>query len=309
VTEGELAADVACGLAASPKSLPPKWFYDDLGSALFDAICRLPWYRITRAELGLLPRAAPHALAGVRSLVELGPGNGEKLAALLDHAPGTLDGTAVHLVDLSAAALAAACRTLERFGGVSLSSHLATFEEGLAAAAPAAPGPRVVLFLGSNIGNLDAAASSRFLAGVRRRLAPGDRLLLGADLVKPERELLLAYDDPLGVTAAFDRNLLARLNRELGADFPLEAFRHRALWNSAESRVEMHLVAERALEVQIPGAGITARFAEGESLFTESSYKYEPSALAAHVAAQGFTPAGSWEDEDARFALFLFSAA
>jgi len=307
-----LAEDVARGLASRPKSLPPKYFYDELGSRLFDAICRLPWYRITRAELALLPRAA-RALArsGARSIVELGPGNGEKLATLLANAPETLDELEVHLVDISAAALEEATKRLEVFDGVAVCTHRATFEDGLAAAAAenARGGPRLVLFLGSNVGNLDPAASARFLCAIRRAMRPGDTLLLGADLVKEEKDLLLAYDDPLGVTAAFNKNLLVRINRELGADFPLDAFEHRAVWNAAESRVEMHLVATRALEVAIPGAGVAASFAQGESLFTESSYKYETGALAEEARRQGFATEEVWEDPDARFALFLFSAA
>ena len=307
-----LAEDVARGLASRPKSLPPIHFYDELGSQLFDAICRLPWYRITRAELGLLPCAAPRVFSGpgAKTLIELGPGSGEKLAALLAASPPSRDGTAVHLVDISAAALEEAERKLRTFRGVSVHPHRATFEEGLAASSRdgARGGSRVVLFLGSNIGNLDPPACARFLAGLRSTLAEGDGLLLGADLVKSEAELLLAYDDPLGVTAAFDKNLLVRVNRELGADFPLDAFRHRALWNAKESRVEMHLVAERALAVGIPGAGITARFDPGESLFTESSYKYERDDLEARARAEGFETEEVWEDRDARYALFMLRA-
>jgi uncharacterized SAM-dependent methyltransferase len=216
----------------------------------------------------------------------------------------------VHLVDISAAALAEAERKLESFAGFVVHAHRGTFEEGLAAASADGAGGagRLVLFLGSNIGNLDAAASSRFLASIREALPKGGALLLGADLVKSEEELLLAYDDPLGVTAAFDKNLLVRINRELGARFPLDAFRHRAVWNATESRVEMHLVAERALEVDVPGAGITARFEAGESLFTESSYKYGRGDLEARARAQGFETEEVWEDRDARYALFLLRA-
>jgi L-histidine N-alpha-methyltransferase len=305
-----LAEDVARGLGSRPKSLPPIHFYDALGSQLFDAICRLPWYRITRAELALLPRAAPRVFDGrVRTLVELGPGSGEKLAALLAAAEGRVR-TAVHLVDISAAALEEARRRLETLRDVTVHAHRGTFEEGLASSSRdgARGDGRLVLFLGSNIGNLDPPASARFLCSIRRTLEKGAGLLLGADLVKSEAELVLAYDDPLGVTAAFDKNLLVRMNRELGAAFPLDAFRHRAVWNAEESRVEMHLVAERALEIAIPGAGITAHFEEGESLFTESSYKYEREDLEARARAEGFETEEVWEDLDARYALFLFRA-
>jgi L-histidine N-alpha-methyltransferase len=309
----EFADDVARGLSSRPKSVPPKHFYDELGSRLFDAICRLPWYTITRAELALLPRAASRVLdsGGARTLVELGPGSGEKLAALLAHAPAPLDGTTIHLVDISAAALDESERKLGAFPGLTLVSHRASFEEGLAAAARGRKRGerRLVLFLGSNVGNLDAEASARFLCMVRHSLEPGDGLLLGADLVKDEAALLLAYDDPLGVTAAFDKNLLVRMNRELGADFDLDAFDHRALWNAAESRVEMHLVARRACRVTVPGSGVVAEFAAGESLFTESSYKYELDSLTARVTSCGFTAEQAWRDDDARYALLLFFVA
>jgi len=312
VTSG-FAEDVTRGLASRPKSVPPRHFYDELGSRLFDAICRLPWYTITRAELGLLPLAAARVLdtGGARTLVELGPGSGEKLAVLLAHAPAPLDGMTIHLVDISAAALDESERKLGAFPGLALVAHRATFEDGLAAAARGRRRGerRLVLFLGSNVGNLDAEASQRFLCTVRRSLEPGDGLLLGADLVKDEADLLLAYDDPLGVTAAFDKNLLVRINRELGADFDLDAFEHHAVWNAAESRVEMHLVARRACRVTVPGAGVAADFAAGESLFTESSYKYEIDSLSGRVASCGFAAEEAWRDDAARYALLLFSAA
>jgi uncharacterized SAM-dependent methyltransferase len=166
----------------------------------------------------------------------------------------------------------------------------------------------LTLFLGSNIGNFDPPGADEFLLGVRASLASGDSLLLGTDLVKPERELLLAYDDPLGVTAAFNRNLLVRINRELGADFDVDAFRHRALWNAAESRVEMHLVAERAQQVRIPGASLEVAFEAGETIWTESSYKYRPDDVQKILERAGFSRVAQWIDEAAGFALTLVTA-
>ncbi len=305
------ARDVAAGLARHPKEIPPKYFYDDLGSVLFEAICLLPWYPITRAERSLLERSAGEIVSGLGrplALLELGPGSGQKLSLVAGAAARKGALASIRLVDVSEAALAASARTLSPLG-VPVTGHRLPFEEGLRVATR---GPRegalLVLFLGSNIGNLDFGEAEAFLRGIRSVLSPGDGLLLGADLVKPERELLLAYDDPLGVTAAFDKNLLARMNRELGADFDLGAFSHRAVWNVAASRVEMHLVAARAMCVSVPAAGCVARFEEGEILFTESSYKYEVPQLAALGESAGFRPSGLWLHEASRFALALFLA-
>ncbi len=303
-----LAADVRRGLLAQPKSLPPRWLYDAVGSALFEAICQLPWYRITRAEHALLDRVAQAVAAhvpAVTDLVELGPGSGEKLARLVeafdDESPLT-----AHLVDVSAHALDLASRTLSRFPDLHVRTHQAQFEEGLheAMASPYAGG-RLVLFLGSNIGNFEPTSACRFLTTIAGELRPGDALLLGVDLVKAPAELELAYDDPIGVTAAFNRNLLARLNRELGADFDLASFRHEAHWNAAASRVEMHLVSTRAQRVSIPGADTRVEFRSGESIWTESSYKYEPHTLEALGAEAGLRAVDRWIDPRARFALML----
>jgi uncharacterized SAM-dependent methyltransferase len=167
----------------------------------------------------------------------------------------------------------------------------------------------LVLFLGSNIGNFDPPAAREFLARIRRALRPGDALLLGADLVKPEKDLLLAYDDPLGLTAAFNKNVLLRINTELLADFDLAAFDHRAVWNAEASRVEMHLVSKRAQVVRVPRAGCEVAFAAGEAIWTESSYKYDAGEVVELVEAQGFRCLEQWTEPDARFALTLFTAA
>ena len=308
----DFVADVRFYLQQTPRQLPSRFLYDALGSALFDAICHLPWYRITRAELQLLERHARtigQAMGAAARVVELGSGNGEKLAALLTHA-GMRDVHA-HLIDLSDAALARAVQTLGILNGpnVRVTTHNATYEDGLLALRHAFAPPTLVAFLGSNVGNFDPPGAAEFLRSIRAALRPGDGLLLGADLVKPERDLLLAYDDPLGLTAAFDKNLLLRLNTELGGDFALDRFAHRAVWNREASRVEMHLVSLAEQDVRIDGADLRFRLAAGETIWTESSYKFEAAGVRQLVEPAGFAQRHQWIDEEARFALTLFAAA
>jgi L-histidine Nalpha-methyltransferase len=305
------AREVRHYLTLTPRQLPSRYLYDPLGSALFDAICRLPWYPVTRAELRLIAAERQDILrmAGHPTILgELGSGSGEKLALLLGAAPGR---RLVHLVDVSATALDAASRTLAELPGTTVVQHRDQYEEGLLsiAAARTTRDPLLLLFLGSNIGNFDPDGSHAFLRAVRGSLRPGDHLLIGVDLVKPERVLLQAYDDPLGVTAAFDKNLLVRLNTELGATFDLEAFAHRAVWNAPASRVEMHLESLTRQTVRIPRAALTIDFAAGERIWTESSYKYEPEAFRRQLQSTGFRPAGQWIDPEGRFLLFLGRAA
>lgn len=303
----EFAREVRHGLSATPKQLPPRWLYDAIGSSLFETICLLPWYKITRAETALLDRLAPEIalrLPAVREVAELGPGSGDKLARLL--APFTRRSTlVVHLIDVSPEALAAATTRLSALPNVGVRSVLGTFHEGLRAL-PKRTGGRLVALLGSNIGNFDPEAADDLMREIADALAPGDGCLLGADLVKPAAELLDAYDDPLGVTAAFNLNLLARINRELGARFDLRAFRHEVRWNPGASRVEMHLVSQRAQRVAIPRAGVDVRLDAGESIWTESSHKYTAEVLDALGARAGLVAAARWGDEDAGFALTLF---
>ncbi len=290
--------------------------YDALGSSLFEAICRLPWYRITRAEARLLSRHAADIAGrvarqstGAVTIIELGVGSGEKLAAIIEALPAaTLP--MVHLIDISQAALEVTAARLSRFSRVRMARHQGTYEQGLEAVrrAAASEGRTLVLFLGSNIGNFDRTAARQLACAMRRALVAGDLLLLGADLVKPEADLIRAYDDPLGVTAAFNKNLLVRINRELGGTFDLAAFDHRALWNAAHQRVEMHLVSRDQQEVRIPGAGIEIGFAPGETIWTESSYKYTEPEIARLAADSGFSVSEQWVDTDARFALSLLEA-
>jgi L-histidine Nalpha-methyltransferase len=307
------ADDVAYYLTRSPRQLPSRYFYDALGTALFEAICELPWYGITRAERALLERHGADILARVQplsTLIELGPGSGDKLATLLD-ARSSLRSIIVHLVDVSAAALSLSARTLAEIDGVDVVPHQTTYEAGLvetASARGARPGRTLALFLGSNIGNFDPPGADAFLCAIRASLAVGDALLVGADLVKPERDLLLAYDDPLGITAAFNRNLLVRINRELGGDFRLQDFAHRARWNPEHSRVEMHLVSRARPRVRIPPASLDVTFEPGETIWTESSYKYEPHGIVDMLALAGFRLVDQWIDGGARFAITLVEA-
>jgi L-histidine Nalpha-methyltransferase len=304
------ADDVAYYLRLDPKQLPSRYFYDPLGSALFEAICQLPWYSITRAERRLLAAHASEILQRVPSLstmVELGPGSGEKLSMLVAAAPSTASLT-VHLVDVSPAALDLATRTLNAYD-VKVERHQASYEVGLESLSRHHGRRTLVLFLGSNVGNFDPPGAAEFLRTIRRALRPDDALLIGADLLKPERDLLLAYDDPLGVTAAFNRNLLVRVNRELDADFDLDAFEHRAIWNSVESRVEMHLVSTRRQRVRIAGSRLDLTLEDGETIWTESSYKYRAEEIVAILGRAGFREIDQWVDASDGFALTLVAAA
>ena len=295
-------------LLRTPAQLPAQYFYDALGSALFDAICRLPWYRITRAEQGLLARHAAgmlHGLAAPLSIAELGCGNGEKLATLLSASSARV--TRVQLVDISQAALAATRRQLERYDVRDVVEIRAGYHEALDQLSHAREsGSLAVLFLGSNIGNFDRAEAAMLLRRLRGALRPGDALILGTDLVKPERDLLLAYDDPLQVTAAFNRNILRRINDELGGTFDLDGFAHRAIWNEVEHRVEMHLVSARRQRAEVAACGLELEFSAGEWIWTESSYKYEPEEVACAGLEAGFAAPRQWLDPDARFAITRF---
>jgi dimethylhistidine N-methyltransferase len=307
----QFASDVQYYLTQQPRQLPSRYFYDALGSALFEAICQLPWYGITRAETRLLSAHGHEiVLPSTARIVELGPGNGAKLAALLHAARPGPGEPSVHLVDTSPAALAVSSRALGAVGDVRVVRHESSYEAGLIEAMRHADGATrtLVLFLGSNIGNLDRPASEAFLRNVRRALATGDDLLLGADLVKPKRELLLAYDDPLGVTAAFNRNLLCRVNGELRADFDLSRFAHRAMWNEAESRIEMHLVSLERQHVRIPAAGLEFTIEAGDLIWTESSYKFEAADLIDRIERAGFSLVRQWIDQQDLVALTLARA-
>jgi L-histidine N-alpha-methyltransferase len=307
------ALDVEYYLSQDPRQLPSRYLYDALGSCLFEAICRLPWYPVMRAEARLLAAHRHEVFAAADPLariVELGPGSGEKVAMLIGGREGSAETLDVHLIDVSPTALMLSTRTLSGLEGIRVVAHEAPYEVGLTELrdAPPALGRTLVLFLGSNIGNFDPPGADEFLREIRAAVRPGDFLLLGTDLVKPEPVLQLAYDDPLGVTAAFNRNLLVQINRELGGNFDLESFVHRALWKAEESRIEMHLVSLRRQVVRVEAAGLELTLGKGESIWTESSYKYQTATLAHIVERAGFEPVLRWIDAGDCFDLTLARA-
>lgn len=309
----QFASDVQYYLALQPRQLPSRYLYDALGSALFDAICRLPWYGITRAEMRLLAEFGSEIFARIdrlSTIVELGGGSGEKLVTLVEAGRSGGAPLDLHLVDVSASALEVSGRGLSGLNAVHIVTHQATYEVGLEQVRRerANGGRMLALFLGSNIGNFDRPGADAFLRSIRSALMRGDRFLIGADLVKPDATLLLAYDDPLGVTAAFNRNLLVRINRELGGDFDIDAFGHRAVWNAAHSRVEMHLVSRRRQVVSIRAADLEFIIGERESIWTESSYKYRSEELVSMLERGGFQLIEQWIDRVDAFALTLVEA-
>ncbi len=306
------ADEVRHFLTQEPRQLPSRYLYDEVGSALFEAICRLPWYPLTRAELRLLQGHAREILGtGVTTIVELGPGSGAKLSALIAGAGNDRGRLDVHLVDVSGSALAQAGRALEGHDDVRVVTHRTTYEIGLGelGLARSGAGRRLALFLGSNIGNFDPPGRDAFLASVRSSLDRGDALLLGVDLVRPVPDLLLAYDDPLGVTAAFNLNLLARINHDLQGDFDLQGFAHRAIWNEEASRIEMHLRSGRRQRITVHDADLAFVMEPGDTIWTESSYKYRPPDIVPVLERSGFIVRAQWIDAVDRFALTLAEAA
>ncbi|MEV5505624.1 L-histidine N(alpha)-methyltransferase [Streptomyces orinoci] len=302
-TAAALREDVARGLTNSPKRLPPKWFYDARGSELFDEITLLPEYYPTRAEREILLSRAPDIAraTGARTLVELGSGSSDKTRHLIRALPG-LD----HYlpVDVSESALRGAAATL-RAEHPTLSVHALVADFQHDHALPDTPGPRLLAFLGGTIGNLLPAERAAFLSGLRAQLAPGDALLLGTDLVKDERVLLAAYDDARGVTAAFNKNVLAVINRELAADFDPDDFDHVALWDPYQEWIEMRLRARETLVAKIQALDLAIHFEAGEELRTEVSAKFRPEGVRAELAAAGLEMTHWWTDAGDRFALSL----
>jgi L-histidine N-alpha-methyltransferase len=305
-----LRADARAGLTASPKHLPPKWFYDARGSALFEEITALPEYYPTRTEAALLARSVDDiaVASGADTLVELGSGSSAKTRLLLDalHRAGTLRRYVPQ--DVSEAALRSALDELAReYPDVALHGVVGDFTTGL----DALPGGdrRMVAFLGGTIGNLVPAERAAFLTGLRGVVQPGETLLLGTGLVIDEAVLVAAYDDAAGVTAAFNRNVLHVLNRELDADFDVDAFAHRAVWDAQHEWVEMRLVARRAMTVHVGGLGLDVEFAAGEELRTEISAKFRPGGVRGWLEATGWEVRRTWTDPDERFALTLAAAA
>jgi L-histidine Nalpha-methyltransferase len=311
-----LRADVAAGLTATPKSLPPKYFYDARGSALFDEITQLPEYYPTRAETSILARRAGEiaGLARCASLVELGSGTSAKTRLLLRalQEEGTLREFVPFDVDPAVLAEAAAALTAE-YPGLAIAPFTGDFERDLAAiprpAGGAGAGRRTIAFLGSTIGNLEPAARTAFLAHVGQALRPGDTFLLGTDLVKDPVRLQRAYDDTAGVTAEFNRNVLRVVNRELGADFAVELFDHVALWDPHREWIEMRLRSVMEQQVKVRDLGLTVTFAAGEEMRTEISAKFRSAGIAAELAAAGLETVRFWADADGDFGLTLAQPA
>jgi dimethylhistidine N-methyltransferase len=312
-TATQFAADVRAGLdRPGQKELPSKYLYDSIGSTLFEAISLMPEYGLTRADERVLRLHAGEIaslLPAPLMISELGSGSGKKTRFILE-ALCQREALSYYPIEISATALASCQRELSDIGCVSVVGIESEYLDGLREVASHRPQNThlLVLFLGSTIGNFDSGADCWFLQRVREALTPGDSLLLGADLIKPISQLIPAYDDSIGVTAAFNLNLLARINRELGADFQLREFQHVARFNEATSSVEMHLQSRRAQTVTVPGAEFMVRFAAGETIWTESSHKYSAKELAKLALASGFRCEAQWIDDEWQFAENLFLA-
>jgi dimethylhistidine N-methyltransferase len=307
----EFAQAVADGLTQKRrKTIPPSWFYDEIGSALFEAITVLPEYGLTRAEAGLLSNAAPEIVRASHRpslVIELGSGVGIKtrhiLAAAARYHP-------VHYlpIDISRAALDSCVKILGVVESLRIEPIEATYLDGIDAALTArkANEHALLLFLGSTIGNFNRTQAASFLAQIRRRMQPGDYLLLGADLVKPRPKLLAAYDDPIGLTAAFNLNLLARINREIGGHFDLSQFTHEARFNERKSRIEMHLRSRIGQRVRIDALDLTISFEAGETIWTESSHKFRPEDVSRIGRRAGWSCVRQWVESQWGFAETLF---
>jgi len=302
----QLAADVRSGLTATPKRLAPKYFYDDRGSRLFEAICELPEYYLTRTEHGLLAEIAPLVIAKTQpaQLIELGSGASRKTRLLLDALVAERPGASYVPIDVSETMLrrtAAALRTA--YPALRVHAIVADYDHGLPPLGGV--GPRLVVFLGSTIGNFVAPDDVAFLRGLSRQLAPGDHLLLGVDLVKSPERLHAAYNDAAGVTAEFNRNVLRVLNRELRANFDPARFEHVAFYDPERAQIEMHLRAREAHAVRVAALDLTVAFAAGETIHTESSRKFTRATATAMLASGGFGLTQWFRSRDGAFALAL----
>jgi len=309
----DFASEVRAGLTRpGQKELPSKYLYDEVGSALFEVICVLPEYGLARAGARLLRQHAEQIVSGLPlpvAVAELGSGTGKKTRWILE-ALARRQRTTYFPIDISPTALAQSEKELGQIDFVSVVGFERPYLDGLlAAAARRHPGEHLlVLFLGSTIGNFDRPAGEEFLREVRRILQPGDALLLATDLEKPLTQLNPAYDDPVGVTAAFNLNLLARINRELDGDFNLASFRHEVRWDTQERRIEMHLRSTCRQTATIRKAGSTVRFAEGETIWTESSHKYQTEEVVEMAGRTGYHCVAQWVDVEWPFAQSLFLA-
>lgn len=308
----DFALDVRTGLTATRKSLPSKYLYDAVGSALFEAICNLPEYYLTRAETDILSTHAESIIDAVGTpveIIELGSGSALKTRYLIDAAFARQPRLRYRPVDISSAALDSSTRALQReYPGILVDGINADYLNGLARISRNGARRTLALFLGSNIGNFEPDEAQRTLAALRAVLEPEDSFLLGADLRKDRVTLERAYDDALGVTAAFGLNILARINRELGGCFDLASFRHEARWDESLGRVEMRLISRVAQDVRVDGLDLVVHFDEGESIHTESSYKYDDATIRSLAESAGFVIGSKWLDSYCRFADYLLTA-
>jgi dimethylhistidine N-methyltransferase len=309
-----MAAAVTEGLVSQPKWLPSWLFYDEAGSRLFDQITELPEYYLTRTERAILTqRAGEIVSAAARGdalhIVELGAGSCDKTRILLHAAADRQDTVLYEPVDVSATALVEAQRRIEaEIPGVLVCPRVEDYTHEFTLDPPVSGHRRMVLYIGSSIGNFEPHEAATVLRNVRSALVPGDSILLGVDLVKDQGTLLDAYDDAAGVTADFNRNLLVRLNREFGANFDIDAFAHRAVWNPSHSRMEMHLESRIKQSVRIPSLDLNLCFRRGETIHTENSYKYRPGHAEALLKSAGFAAEHTWTDEHGWFAVHLARA-
>jgi L-histidine Nalpha-methyltransferase len=307
-----LAEDVRRGLASQPKRFLPKYFYDQLGSQLFEAICLLPEYYLTRAENEILEHYADEIVASVdgqTTLLEMGSGSASKTRLIIEALLRKQAELLFIPVDISATALDSSSRILlQSYPQLKVEAYASDYFAGLAELAKTERGRTLALFLGSNISNFDPEEAHKFLRALRQVLHEGDALLLGADLKKEKHVLESAYNDALGVTAAFNLNVLARINRELGGDFDLHAFQHQAFYNEAVGRVEIYIESLRSQTVTISRLDMSVEFAAGEQIHTENSYKYDLADLAKLAEETGFTRARTWLDRGEQFSSNLLLA-
>ncbi len=308
VVVSSISDDVAEGLLATPKTLPPRLFYDAAGSHLFEEITELPEYYLTRTERSILEENAGEIIRAAGTpvtLIELGAGTAAKTEVLIDAVLKRQLQAVFYPIDVSESALRIAEETLEsRFKALSVRPLVGDYSAGLAQLSRIA-GRKLVLYIGSSIGNFEPDEAGDLLANIRRSLSPGDALLLGTDMIKDESVLNAAYNDAQGVTARFNLNILARINRELGADFDLSQFRHKAFFNARRSRIEMHLESVRSQTVRIPDLDRYIHFRSGETIHTENSYKFTPQMVREVLAAGGFTLEQTWTDAKEWFGVHL----
>ncbi len=296
---------IRAGLLRQPKSLPFTYFYDEIGSDLFDRICAVPEYYLTRTEDSILHDHAREMVEGWSTpptLIELGSGSAEKTRRLITAAITRYHRLHFIPIDVSGSALEDSARRLIRsFPALRVTGLVGDYHAALSDIRTRVREPKLIVFLGSSLGNYEPDAAVALLTKIAGAMNPDDRLLLGTDLVKDPTVLERAYDDSQGVTARFNRNLLVRINREFRADFAIDCFRHRAIYRPELGRVEMHLVSRISQSVTIPGAGLKVAFEENESIHTENSHKYDPVGLAAMAERSGFVEETAWTDQKGWF--------